>query len=450
LVATLNNLESLLHDASTLSSQHKITEARQRLNDADRAAQSALTLVDDVEAGNNALADMLGVFASPNQQTKLYYDRLQNSVHQVRQLINELNRVRESLTEDPQAVIITSFYYPTRLEVSAPEIAHPGLPITVYGQVSSNGDTLERTVRVLFDDTQLAEEMIKGRFSLQVTLPAQIPTGKHSLTVLVVPEEYYIEASTTMPIDVSRIPIQAEIQVPQTTILPKSVQISGRINHDLSPLADARVELNFKGRSSVVKTAADGSFTTSIEAPFDLSLFCPQELKIAIEPAEPWYAPHEAKRWILTINPLSSGLTLVAIISLGLILFSRLRITSLRPRVVTGVIVKSSPPKPLSIIPVPSHKTAFADTKGGISSAYFTTLGTIERVTGISMMPHNTLREYLNTTGTRLSKIIEPFTELTTIAENTFYSAHEPDENTVLRAERLVKIIERELPGGTA
>jgi len=333
---TLNNMESLLHDASCLFSQHQTSEARQKLDDVEGTVQSARFLLGDIEATTNTLDAGLGVFiTSHHPQTRRHYDRLQDTLDQVRQLIGELDQLRESLAGETETEITTSFYHPTLLEVSAPENAHPGLPITVHGRVSSTGGAVDRTVRVLLGNAQLAEEIIRGQFSLQVTLPPQISKGQHGLTLVVVPKEHYTGATTTLPVYISSIPIQTEIQVPQTIILPKPVQISGSVHHDLGPLQDARVELNFKGCSSTVKTAADGSFNTSIKVPFDLSLLGPQELTILIEPAEPWYTPLEVKSWILTINPISSGLMLVVFISLGLMLFSRVR-TSPRTHSKTG------------------------------------------------------------------------------------------------------------------
>jgi len=207
------------------------------------------------------------------------------------------------------------------------------------------------------------------------------------------------------------------------------------------------VELNFKGRYSTVKTAADGSFNASIKAPLDLSLLGPQELTIAIEPAEPWYASLEVKRWTLTINPLSSGLMLVAIVSLGLML-SRVRTSPRRPGE-EGLTARAKPLKSLILAPAPGRKPEFTDIKGRILSAYVTSLGAIETVTGISMAPYVTLREYLNTATPKLSKAIKPFTELTMVVENALYSAHELDENTAARAERMADSILQELSRGT-
>ena len=299
------------------------------------------------------------------------------------------------------------------------------------------------------DNTQLTEERVRDQFSLQVIPPPQLSTGKHSLTLVAVPQEHYAGASTTLTIHISRMPIQTEIQVPQTTILPKSIQISGQVYHDLGPLPDARVELNFKGYSSLVKTSADGSFKVSIKTPLDLSLVGPQELTILIEPAEPWYASLEVKRWTLTINPVSSGLMLVAFISLGVMLFSRVRARPGRPGEL-GLTVSARPLKPVTLAPAPGRKPEFTDIKGRILSAYLTGLDAVVRATGTPMALHITLREFLNAVTPKLPKATKAFTELTIIAESALYSTHKLDENTAARAERPADTIRQELLRGTA
>ena len=131
--------------------------------------------------------------------------------------------------------------------------------------------------------------------------------GKHSLAVVVTPQGQYSGITNRLSIDIERIPIQTEIQVPQLITITKPSQVSGKIYHNLNPIADAGVKLISKGFSSTTKTTTDGSFTTTIRPPrlsipIDLSLIGPQELAITIEPVEPWYAPLQIKRWVFTFG----------------------------------------------------------------------------------------------------------------------------------------------------
>ncbi len=450
LLTTMNNVESLLDEASTLFSGNQVSKAKQKLDDAGVAINDAWLLLDDVEAATDTLADRLGVFAAlADSQIRQAYDRLEEYLRRLRRHTDKLNELRESLSENPQMVITTSFYYPTHLEVSAPETAYPGLPIIISGRVSSTDGTIDRTVKVLLDNAPIAQEIIRGQFSLRVTPPQQVSTGKHSLTVVVTPQEHYSGVAKSLTIDISTLPIQTDIQLPLFLVTPKSIQIRGKVHYSLGPIQDARISLNFRDSSATIKTATDGSFTTTIRAPFDLSLVGPQELTTTIEPVEPWYASPQIKRQTFTINPANIGMMLVAFISLGLLVFSRVRARPVRPReemVIPGAKLRGPP----TIAPPPRPKYEFTGIKGRILSAYLDGLETVERITGVSMTPHTTLREFLNTITHRLPAAIKPFAELTIVAENALYSAHTLDPNSAARAEQLTAIIREELHSGAS
>ena len=449
LVTTLNNLEVLLDEASTLFSHDQFSDARQKLNAAETTIYGAQLLLKDVETVTDTIGDRLGVFAaSAGSEIRQAYEHHQGNLRRLRQLISELDQLRESLVVNPLMVIETKFYYPTFLEVSAPETAYPGLPITISGQVSSTGDNVDRTVKVRLDNIQLAEETIQGQFSLQITPPPQISTGQHSLTVVVTPQGNYADASKSLPINISVIPIRAEIQVPPLIIIPKTIRISGKVHHGLTPVEDAKVSLVFRGATTMVKTSADGSFTTTIEAPFDLSLVGPQELTTRIEPVEPWYASLAIKRGIFTINPAIIGVMLVVFVSLGLLVRSRVRTRLPSPREEMVIPQAELPEVPTVTLPEPKYE--FPGIKGRILSAYLNGLGAVEKVTGIPMAPHATLREFVNAVSPLLSTAIKPFTELTVIVENVLYSSHKLDENTAAKAEQLAAIIKEELHSGAA
>ena len=446
LLTTLNKVESLLHEIATLFLDNQISEAKPKLDVAEAAIHDARFLLEDIETATNTLANNLGVFAAPAaSQLKQTHERLEQSLQRLRQLVAELERLRQIVSDDPSAVIGTSFYYPTLLEVSAPKTAHPGLPITISGQVSSTDVKLERTIRVLLDNIQLTEETIRGKFNLEVTPPPQTSTGEHSLTVVVNPQGYYSGASKKMGIDISKLLIQPDIRVPQVVIIPKSIQISGKVSHNLAPVQDARVSLAFGRSSSTTETATDGSFTTSVDVPLDLSLVSPHQLTTTIEPVESWYAPLQIKRQVFTVNPLNIGLMLVAFFSLGLLVYNRVRakVPSLQEE---KVILQSQVREPSAVAPPPSRpKYEFTDIRGRILSAYISGLEAAEKITSISMAAHTTLREFLKTATPRLPTAIKPFTELTTIAEVALYSARKLDEDIATRAEQLATTIKEEL-----
>lgn len=471
LLATLNKVEPLLHEAATLFSHNQISDAEQKLADTEATIHDVQFLLDDIEIATNTLSDRLGVPTAPaGSQIRQGHDRLQESLHQSRQLTAELNQLRQSVRDNPLAVIT---HYPTHLEVSAPGTAHPGLPITISGQVSSTDGNIDRTIKVVLDDIQLAEETIQGQFSLEIITPPQTLPREHSLTVVVTPQGRYSGAAKSLTINITRLPIQTDIQVPQLVIIPKPIQVGGKVYHNLSPVQDARINLTFKDSSSTVRTATNGSFTatvklphlsvststsanpffvttTPIELPLDLSLIGPQELTITVEPIEPWYAPLQIKRWIFMVNPANIGLMLVAFLSFGLLVYNRVRARPAALREERGI-----PQPPARELPgvtqPPRPKYQLAGIKGRILSAYIDGLEAVEKITSISMAPHTTLREFLKTATPRLPTAIKPFTELTTIIEIALYSAHRLDEDIANKAEQLATTVKEELHNsGTA
>ncbi len=539
MLTTLNKVEFLLQETATLFLRNQISDAEQKLDETKATIHNAQFLLKDIEAANNTIANKLEVFAFPaTSRIRQAYDRLEQGLQQPRELTNELNRLQQSVRDNPSVVII---HYPTHLEVSAPETAHPGLPITISGRVSSTDVKLERTIRVLLDNIQLTKENVRGKFSLEVTPPPQTSTGKHDLTVVATPQGRYSGASKKMSIDISRLPIQTDIRVPQLVIIPKPIQISGKVYHNLTPdhkllsysnqsssairyiytfhdnvdrtikvlldntqlveknifhqfcleiitppqtssdqhslkvvvtpqerysgtskrpvinisrippqagiltsVRDAQVNLDFERSSATTKTATDGSFTTSVDIPFDLSLVGPQQIITTIEPAEPWYAPLQLKRRVFIINPAHMGLMLVAFFSLGLLVYNRVRTKVPVPQG-EEVILQPQVREPTTVTPPSRPKYELTDIKGRILSAYVSGLEAVEKITGISMTAHTTLREFLKTATPRLPTAIKPFTELTTIAEVALYSVHRPDEDIATRANQLASTIKEEL-----
>jgi len=548
LFTTLDNLESLLDEASVLLAHYQIPEAKQRLYNAGADIQDASLLLEDIEVATDTLSEQLGVFAaSATGQTRQAHARLEESIAWLNQLIDILYNLQHSLTdkyvqmtrltpaelslgiipasvfvgdsitasgrligdgnplagrkvtlaldneltttttgidgsyiaritipykyvtavtltaryepsgedigkylpsESPPAIINTNFYR-TLLEVSVPEIAYPGLPFTIGGQVSSPYGNIDRTVKVLLDNTRLAEETVSGQFSLEVTLPEKVSTGKHNLTVSVTPQERYSGAAETQVVKISRLPIYIDAQTTGITILPGTIRLSGQAYHELGPVPDARVSLQFKDLSSTTRTSPDGSFTTSLKAPLDLSPAERQGLMITVTPAEPWYAATQVNKPLFTINLLSTGFILVFLIALVLLVHRKSQALVSEERDTPQTQVIELP----AITPSPEPKpklTEIKGIKGRILAAYRGALEAVEKVSGASMSPNITLREFLKMAALLPPIAIKRFAELTAVAEIALYSARSLHKDTAAKAEQLAVIIKEDLGSGTS
>ena len=77
-------------------------------------------------------------------------------------------------------------------------------------------------------------------------------------------------------------------------------------------------------------------------------------------------------------------------------------------------------------------------------------LEAVEKITGVAMTAHTTLREFLTTATPRLPAAARSFSELTSIAEVALYSTHKLEEDMATRAEKLAAATREELHGETA
>jgi len=341
--------------------------------------------------------------------------------------------------ESPPQSIGTKFHR-TALELSVDKDIHPGLPFNISGRVSSTGADCVRTVTVYLDHLLQVEKRATAEFHLQVIPPEPTPNGEHVLTVTVKPQGRYSGFSETRIIDISRLPVYLDVQTPMIAFLLKQFRINGRVYNDTGPVADATVNIDYKDSSNAVKTSSEGDFTLYFAGPPDLSLIEKQDIHINVLPEQTWLEPYTSSRTILTINPITTGFILMVLISL-VVLAGRKRTIGVNAET-ERVCVESNSPPVTGMSPKP--RPVLSGIEGRILNAYHRGLDTVEKVTGVDMSPHITLREFLKMTSLLAPSALNRFAELTDIAEITLYSNTNPHENTATRAEELAASINRE------
>jgi hypothetical protein len=339
-------------------------------------------------------------------------------------------------------VTLKTMFYPTRLEITVPGIAYPGIPFNIEGEVISGENDIERTVAIDLDGVLIAETTASGRFSMEISLPDDVSPGQHYLTATVPARERYIGVFEQRGITVSLIPLKIDMQTPNLIILPRSIQFSGYVGYEDGPISGAGINLVLNDVSTIATTAADGSFTAMLSVPLDLSFIGQRELTINVEPLEPWLGSLSVKRQAIVINPVFIGLTLVAAIALIIVALRRRR----------TVPEKSVPQEEVirALVFVSPRVSAvrFTGIKGRIISAYRAILVIIERITGVRMTPEKTLREFLAAVTKLLPGITPQLTELTVMTETALYSDHKPSRETASTAEDITEDIKKELESG--
>jgi hypothetical protein len=344
--------------------------------------------------------------------------------------------------QSPQLSINTMFY-PTLLEVSAPSTIYPAIPFEVVGKITSSDGNIDRTVTVSLDNVPLTKTTASGEFSLEISPPEPASPGQQRLTVTVSPEGRYSGASVSRIITVALMPLTMDLQTPSFIFLPNSIHFQGSVRYETGPVADAGVNLAFNDASAAVRTAPDGSFTATLEAPLDLSFIGRRELTVNIYPEEPWASHLSVNRPILVINPVGVSLVLVAALAL-VILASRKRRAKDVSYIPLGEVTRS----PVPITPrTPAVK--LTGIKARIIASYRTGLIIIEKICGMRMAPQVTLREFLQMVTKAVPKITKPLTSLTMIAEKALYSNRRPPQETATTAEEFTADIKKELDRGT-
>jgi hypothetical protein len=109
---------------------------------------------------------------------------------------------------------ITIRNYSTQLEVNMPQRVYSGLPFTLSGEVSSDGNSINRRVDVFLDDRALTGITVTGRFSLELTPPADAIQGRHILTVTLAPDGRYSGATEKIDVNLTTMLLHIEAQTP--------------------------------------------------------------------------------------------------------------------------------------------------------------------------------------------------------------------------------------------
>jgi hypothetical protein len=341
-------------------------------------------------------------------------------------------------------VTISVTFYDTKLNVTIPDVAYPGLPLTVNGTVASKDDTPlgGRTVRVLFDGGLLGDlrSDLLGFFNLQTTVSAQTITGSHTVRFVVEPEGVYAGASEQKTLSVKKMVSAVNVQTPSFVLLPSEVRISGVASSATGPIKYAKVTVEFASTSAFAETLGDGSFNLTMNLPLNTVFGGSQSLMVTVEPEEPWQDLAQARVDVFVLNSVSVGLALVSSVCGAVVLYAMYR-KSKSKREERKAQVLGSPILPRgngvlgSVASKPEFR--FEGLKGKVLEAYAKAVKSVELLTGSLLKSEMTLREFLFEVEPKLGDAFGVFAELTTLAEKALYSPHMPNAEDVSKAEEL-------------
>jgi hypothetical protein len=361
------------------------------------------------------------------------------------------------LAASSPTINVQVLFYKLLLNISAPSVGYPGLPLAISGTVTSeNKEPLNgKQVKLFLNQTLIAQAKTDqtGTFTSEPTIDAQAELGAHSLTVTVDPEGLYAGAIVEKTLVVQKMSSNLQVDVPSFVMLPSTLQITGKVKSASGTLSGTTVEVEFANVSNTAKTLSDGSFNLTLNVPLNTVFAGYQDFKVSAQPSEPWIAATQKSASTFVLNSVGIVFSLTSALSVGFVMYSRFAKTQDKKNKKaveepTAFVMHQKEASAAVAPAVPDRN--FEGRKGKVLKAYVNALEIVQSVTGNSLMPNMTLREYLQATSPRLKETAHPFSELTVLTEKSLYSPNAPNEADSEKAEKLANTIRRTLTDGTA
>jgi hypothetical protein len=363
------------------------------------------------------------------------------------------------------AVVINTVYYPTEINISSPGEVYTGFPFTISGTFTGTSDGTYRSVAVSIGTTKIAEQEVPDRFSIDITVPETIASGEHDLTVSVKPAQQYAGVVIKQNLTVLRPGFFSDVQSPSLTLLPDSIEISGRIYNEAGPVADAIVHIKINNLTGTTRTSQDGFFTGIIristmpdaeplasnpfyfiiagDSTYNVSPIGSQQIEIMIESPASQELISTATKQLITINPVTGGPILAIILYLGFLIYRWYRVRNRQSMFED----RRESEAPATVVGARRPDYKLTGIRHRIFSAYRKGLRAVEKSTGVIMEPSLTLREYLG-----LAAIppvyYQQFSELTSLAESALYAGLNPTEGSAALAEEYANGIQEVVQHG--
>jgi hypothetical protein len=356
-------------------------------------------------------------------------------------------------------ITLKLLYYITNLEVSAPDAGYPGLPFAIMGKVTdAEGHKLtNRQVTLALDGTKQTQLNTnqEGTFTAKFTINTQTTLGKHSLTVSVDAQNFYAPTSKQKTITIQKIASDLQVNAPTFIVLPAKLEITGKAS-STNPLKEAIITAEYANISSTTKTRDDGSFNLTIEVPLNTALAGSQELKVQVQPSEPWQAAAETTKNIFALNSVSTSVALASSGSIFALTYMKLTKTKKNEKAVvetkqataTWPSTDNKNSSPLTTLPI-IDITRIRGPRGQIIQFYAQALTAVQGSTGTQLISSMTLREYAQAVQLKIGAFGKEFRALTGLAEKSLYSPHEPELAEIEQARKLSEAIRRDLNANT-
>ncbi|MBC7128024.1 MAG: carboxypeptidase regulatory-like domain-containing protein, partial [Candidatus Methanosuratus sp.] len=255
-----------------------------------------------------------------------------------------------------------------------------------------------------------------GAFSTTVVVPGSAKGGNHTVVAEVVPSGVVGPASSRSSVEVYRQPTSLSLEVPIAALSGTSATVSGRLTSASGEGIDgATVRISAAGESYTAVTGVGGLF--ALDLPLGISV---PTGRIGVEavavPGEAHYSPSSARSGFYAVNP-----SLPLVLAGGFAFFYM--------AVWRGVVHKpAGPPGSASAAATWATRPGGLGLANPVIAAYHRASAAVGKLLGRAIGKSETLREFLRRSEGRIGEASEPFSALTTMAEEELYAgrSHEP------------------------
>lgn len=306
-------------------------------------------------------------------------------------------------------VVIRLLYVQPKITFKVIGEALPSKFLTIQGRVESEAPLPYSQVSVLWVGSSLVADLINGSFSLRLHVPEDVAEGSYPLVVRVPAFKVYAPAQEVVYVNITRIPLDARLQIPSIMIAGLPTTIRGEVLHEGEIL---NVSVKVVISSQAYTTTSSREFNLWVAPPLTI-LTGHHNCEVYVLPAAPWYREAYFREGVLIINPLTLTLAIGLATALGIKL-SRSR----------GAKHELAPsPELEKVKPKIVREEHFASSRfEWLVDLYWQAVVIVAKLTGVEMEPSMTMREYLASVSSRLGDLSKVFETLTIAAEKALYA----------------------------
>lgn len=316
-------------------------------------------------------------------------------------------------------VLLRLLYYTPVLAVECPRQVYPGLTLSVSGNLSFEREALPDFKIVVAGFGGLLQTVTDpdGRFSRNLSVPADTPIGNATVRVEAFAKGVYGPVRGEWNVEVARLSSELQVNAPPWIFSGSRVNVEGRVTVKGAPLNGCRVVLETGGRLVSTRSLEDGCFKASVDLP--LAMFTARyTYSVTASPEEPWVEPSTASRDVFVFNVF----TLVgAPVCFGVAVFYTFRRVDWSHVRKREEPVEGEVPQPEADL---QSRVRSVRKLNSLKDFYWRAVKLISWITGRSLLPSQTIREYLEGVRDGLGKLrYSVFESLSRLYERWLYGA---------------------------